>query len=122
MLDYSIEVEHFDNHLGKILAMLERARAQIDNTLIVATSDHGISVPTCQGGRRTRRRITSRWRFVGQAGNNGNGRVVTDYVSFADIAPTFLEAAGVAKLTPIKGAGERAKSVLTSFAHPSQAE
>ena len=48
MLDYSIEVEHFDNHLGKILAALEAA-GQLDNTLIVATSDHGMPFPRVKG-------------------------------------------------------------------------
>jgi len=99
MLDYSIEVEHFDNHLGKILAMLERA-GQLDNTLVVATSDHGMPFPRVKGqAYEASNHIPLAIRWPG--GINGNGRVVTDYVSFADIAPTFLEAAGVAKLTPI---------------------
>ena len=48
MLDYAIEVEHFDNHLGKALALLEAA-GQLDNTLIVATSDHGMPFSASEG-------------------------------------------------------------------------
>jgi len=48
MLDYSIEVEHYDTHLGRILAHLEKA-GQLDNALIVATSDHGMPVWSRRG-------------------------------------------------------------------------
>ncbi len=93
MLDYAVEVEHFDSHLNRMLTMLEE-RGLLENTLVVATSDHGMPFP----------------RAKGQAYNYSNhvplaimwkkrlknpGRVVEDYVSFADIAPTFLEVAGV---------------------------
>ena len=75
MLDYSIEVEHFDNHLGEILAMLERAD-QLDNTLIVATSDHGMPFPRVKGqAYEASNHIPLAIRWPG--GISGNGRVVT---------------------------------------------
>ena len=48
MLDYAVEVEHFDNHLVKMLDALEKA-GQLDNTLVVVTSDHGMPFPRCKG-------------------------------------------------------------------------
>ena len=99
MLDYSIEVEHYDNHLGKIVATLEAA-GQLDNTLIVATSDHGMPFPRVKGQAYESSNhipLAIRW----PKGINGRDRVVTDYVSFADLAPTFIEAAGVKQIAPI---------------------
>ncbi|WP_198953707.1 sulfatase-like hydrolase/transferase [Rhodopirellula sp. MGV] len=68
MLDYAVEVEHYDNHLGRILEQLEQA-GQLDNTLIVATSDHACHFPVPKDKRMTNR-ITFRWRFVGQPGSS----------------------------------------------------
>ncbi len=99
MLDYAIEVEHFDNHLGKALALLEAA-GQLDNTLIVATSDHGMPFPRAKGQAYDHSNhipLAIRW----ASGIKTAGRVVEDFVDFADLAPTFLEAAQVSDSGPI---------------------
>ncbi len=99
MLDYAIEVEHFDNHLGKALAALEAA-GQLDNTLIVATSDHGMPFPRAKGQAYDHSNhipLAIRW----ANGIEGAGRVVEDFVDFSDLAPTFLEAAQVSDPGPI---------------------
>lgn len=99
MLDYAIEVEHYDTHLGRILDSLESA-GQLDNTLIVCTSDHGMPFPRCKGQAYDYSNhipLAIRW----PAGIEGQGRTVSDYVNFTDLAPTFLEAAGVAEPGPI---------------------
>ena len=44
LLDYALEVERFDTHLGLALKHLEAA-GEMDNTLIVVTSDHGMPFP-----------------------------------------------------------------------------
>ncbi len=93
MLDYAVEVEHFDHHLGRILAAIER-EGQLENTLVVATSDHGMPFPRCKGQAYDYSNhvpLAVMW----SEGIEGKGRVVDDYVSFADLAPTFLEVAGV---------------------------
>ncbi|MEM9261655.1 MAG: sulfatase-like hydrolase/transferase, partial [Bacteroidota bacterium] len=41
MLDYALEIEHFDQHLGRILDTLE-AHGQLENTLIIMTADNGM--------------------------------------------------------------------------------
>jgi arylsulfatase A-like enzyme len=41
MLDYAYEVEYFDRHVGRALAMLEKT-GQLENTIVVVTSDNGM--------------------------------------------------------------------------------
>lgn len=99
MLDYAIEVEHFDSHLGKALQQLEAA-GQLSNTLIVATSDHGMPFPRVKGQAYDHSNhipLAIRW----ADGITGTGRVVNDFVDFADLAPTFLEAGRVGDSGPI---------------------
>ncbi|MGB0579577.1 MAG: sulfatase family protein [Limisphaerales bacterium] len=99
MLDYAVEVEHYDTHLGRIITTLEKA-GQLDNTLIVATSDHGMPFPRCKGQAyewSNHIPLAIRW----PKGVQGRGRVIDDFVNFTAIAPTFLEAAGVKKIAPV---------------------
>lgn len=43
LLDYCIEIEWFDSHLGRMIASLEQA-GELDNTIIIVTSDNGMSL------------------------------------------------------------------------------
>lgn len=93
MLDYALEVEHLDRHLGRVIAELEK-RGQLDNTLIVVTSDNGRPFPREKGNlyeAANHLPFAAMWKN----GINSPGRVVRDYVSFIDLAPTFLEVAGI---------------------------
>ncbi|MDF1816861.1 MAG: sulfatase [Verrucomicrobiales bacterium] len=99
MLDYAVEVEHYDNHLGKILTALEQ-NGQLDNTIIVATSDHGMPFPRAKGQvfeHSNHIPLAIRW----PSGIQGRGRTVSDYVNFTDLAPTFLEAAKISDPGPV---------------------
>ncbi|MBC8347059.1 MAG: sulfatase-like hydrolase/transferase [Verrucomicrobia bacterium] len=99
MLDYSMEVEHYDMHLGRILAALKES-GQLDDTLVFATSDHGMPFPRCKGQAYDSSNhipMAAMW----SQGINGKGRIVEDYVSFADLAPTFLTGAGIKNPPPI---------------------
>lgn len=99
MLDYAIEVEHYDQHLGRILEAIEAA-GQLEHTLIVATSDHGMPSPRVKGHAyldSNRIPLAIRW----PEGIEGKGRVIEDFVNFTDLAPTFLEAAGISNPDPI---------------------
>ncbi len=93
MLDYAYEVEHFDAHLGRMLATLER-RGLLENTLVVVTSDHGMPFPR---GKGSTYQYSNHVPFAAMwpRGIAGRGRVVEDYISFIDLAPTFLEVAGL---------------------------
>lgn len=93
MLDYAFEVEHVDTHVGRILATLER-RGLLENTLVIVTSDHGMPFPRSKGNAYEYSNhvpLAAMW----PRGIAGRGRVVNDYVSFIDLAPTFVELAGL---------------------------
>ncbi len=95
LLDYAHEVEHFDRHLGRMLAALE-SRGLLQNTLVVVTSDHGLPFPRGKGSvyeYSNHVPLAMMW----PAGIRGRARVVEDYVSFVDLAPTFLEVAGLTR-------------------------
>ena len=93
MLDYAFEVEHFDRHLGRMLALLQE-RGLLDNTLVVVTSDNGMPFPHDKGQAyedANHLPLAAMWK----QGIRNPGRVVDDYVSFIDYAPTFIEVAGL---------------------------
>jgi N-sulfoglucosamine sulfohydrolase len=75
-----------------MLTTLERI-CELDNTLVVVTSDNGMPFPRVKGQMYEadfRLPLAIRW----GAGMPG-GRVIDDFISFIDFAPTFLEAAGL---------------------------
>ncbi|MBI3879590.1 MAG: sulfatase [Verrucomicrobia bacterium] len=93
LLDYAFEVEHFDTHLGRMLASLEK-RGRLENTLVVVTSDHGMPFPRGKGNAyefSNHVPFAAMWK----RGIAKPGRTVDDYVSFIDLAPTFVEIAGL---------------------------
>jgi arylsulfatase A-like enzyme len=104
--DYLGEVQAYDAYIGLLLKRLA-ATGEMDNTLIVVSGDHGM--PGVTNGKcnlydfGTGVTLVARW----PNGIKGQGRVVDDLVSLPDLAPTFLEAAGV----PIP-AGVNARSLL----------
>jgi arylsulfatase A-like enzyme len=93
LLDYAFEVEHFDRHLGRMLEELER-RGLLERTLVVVTSDNGMPFPRAKGQAcelANHLPLAMRW----PRGIVNPGRTVTDLVSFIDLAPTFIELAGL---------------------------
>jgi arylsulfatase A-like enzyme len=100
LADYAIEVEWYDRHIGLALKHLED-RNLIDNTLIIATSDHGMPFPRVKGqiyddGFHVP--LVARW-----GDRIRPGRDVTDFVTFPDLAPTLLQAAGVERPAQMTG-------------------
>jgi len=94
LLDYAYEVEQADQHLGRMLVELE-GRGQLDDTLVIVTSDNGMPFPRVKGHTyepSNHLPLAIRW----PRGIREPGRRVEAYVSFIDLAPTFLEAAGIA--------------------------
>ncbi len=114
ILDYAIEVEYSDMHLGNILALLEKA-GELDNTLVITTSDNSMPFPRFKGGpheHATHLPLAVMW--PGKIKNPG--RVSEEFMSFIDFAPTFLEVAGIShkqsKMAEIEG-----KSLMDIFAN-----
>ncbi len=93
ILDYLMEIEHFDSMVERAIASLER-RGLLDNTIVVVTSDHGMPFPRAKASLYdwgSKVPLAIRW----PEGINENGRVVDSFVNLSDLAPTFLEAVGV---------------------------
>lgn len=93
LLDYALECEHYDRHLGRMLEQLDRS-GLADNTLVVVTSDHGMAFPRVKGQAydlSNHMPLAMRW----PRGFRRPGRRLDDFVSFIDLAPTLLAAAGL---------------------------
>jgi N-sulfoglucosamine sulfohydrolase len=89
--DYLAEIERFDRDVGEIIAQLD-ARGELDNTLVVVTSDNGMPFPRAKANlydAGTRMPLVIRW-----PQKVPGGRVIDDFISHIDLAPTFLEATG----------------------------
>ncbi|MEM7147023.1 MAG: sulfatase [Verrucomicrobiota bacterium] len=92
LADYAIEVEWFDTHIGRALDHLA-FRGLLDNTLIIATSDHGMPFPRVKGqiyDDGFHIPFAVRWGDKVKA-----GREVTDFITFPDLAPTLMDVAGL---------------------------
>jgi N-sulfoglucosamine sulfohydrolase len=90
--DYYWEVQRFDTEVGRMLDLLEK-RGELERTLVVMTGDNGMPFPRCKANLYdcgVRVPLALRWpeRFAA-------GRRVDAFVSLTDLAPTFLELAGV---------------------------
>ena len=93
ILDYLVEVEHFDKMVERAMASLEKI-GQLDNTIIVVTSDHGMPFPRAKASLYddgSRVPLAIRW----PRGIRNPGRTVEAFVNLSDLAPTFLGAAGL---------------------------
>jgi arylsulfatase A-like enzyme len=93
MLDYALEIEYFDQQLGKMLDLLQKA-GELENTIVIVTSDNGMPFPRAKG---TTYELSLHMPFAIRwpAGIKQPGRTIEDYVSFVDIAPTLLDVAGL---------------------------
>lgn len=95
LADYFFEVQRFDREVGDILERL-RTAGELDNTLVVITADNGMPFPRAKANvydAGSRVPLAMRWPARVRTG----GFVADALVSLSDLAPTFLEAAG---LTP----------------------
>jgi len=98
--DYLAEIQRFDRDCGAILAQLE-AMGELDNTFIVITSDNGMPFPRAKANlydAGTHMPLAMRW-----PAKIKGGRVIEDFVSHCDLAPTFLDVAGVQAPTEMSG-------------------
>lgn len=109
LCDYYFEVQRFDREVGELLSLLQES-GELDRTLVVVTGDNGLPFPRCKsnlydGG--TNVPLAVRWpaRITG-------GRIVEDFVSLQDLAPTFLETAGLTP--PAAMTGRSLLAILTS--------
>ncbi|MCX7886967.1 MAG: sulfatase [Verrucomicrobiae bacterium] len=90
--DYLGEVQAWDACVGVIVEKL-RQIGELDNTLLVLSGDHG--VPGVPGGKCNLYDHGVAVALIVRGPGIPPGRVVDDFVNLMDVAPTFLEAAGV---------------------------
>ena len=109
--DYLGECQAFDAGLGVLLDRLEAA-GELDDTLVVVSGDHGIpGLPRAKCNLYNIGcdvALAMRW-----PGKMQPGRVVEDFVNLMDLAPTYLEAAGMPVPQTMTG-----KSLLPLMLHP----
>lgn len=95
ILDYAYEIDYFDTHLGRMLKKLEQL-GELDNTLVIVTADNGMPFPRIKGQEyelSNHLPLAVMW----ADGIKNPGRVVDDFISFIDFAPTFLNTAGISE-------------------------
>jgi arylsulfatase A-like enzyme len=100
LADYAIEVEWADSFIGKALATLE-AGGELENTLIIVTSDHGMPFPYVKGQIHEdgfRIPMAMRW-----GKGIKPGRLVDDFINMRDLAPTYMELASLAPHAQMTG-------------------
>ncbi len=92
LLDYALEIEYFDHHLGLMLEYLEEI-GELENTIVIVTSDNGMPFPRAKINvydYGIHMPLAVSW------GKNISGnRIVDDFVSLIDLKPTILEAARI---------------------------
>jgi N-sulfoglucosamine sulfohydrolase len=94
LLDYFYEIQWFDQHLGRMLAALQE-RGQLENTLVIVTSDNGMSFPRAKANLYEygiHMPLAISW----PAGQVAGGRVVDDLVNLIDVTATIYDACRVA--------------------------
>jgi arylsulfatase A-like enzyme len=109
LADYLGEAMAFDAALGVLIQKLE-AIGELDNTLIAVSGDHG--APGFPHGKCNLYDFGSAVPLVIRWGGARGGRVVDDLASLTDLAPTFLEAAGL--LVPAAMTGRSLLPLLTA--------
>ncbi len=91
--DYFFEVQRFDTLVGRALKQLEEA-GELENTLIVMSGDHGMPFPRCKSNlydSGTCVPLAICW----PKGIKRVNQKLNEFVSMTDLAPTFLEVAGI---------------------------
>jgi len=91
--DYMGQILAWDAGVGVIVDKL-RAIGELDNTILVISGDHGM--PGVPGGKCNLYDHGVAVALIVRGPGIKPGRVVDDFVNLMDLAPTFLEAGGVA--------------------------
>lgn len=90
--DYLGEVQAVDASVAALVAELE-ATGLLDRTLVVVSGDHGM--PGVPAGKCELHDHGTAVSLVARVPGGTPGRTVDDFVSLPDLAPTFLDVAGV---------------------------
>ena len=113
--EYYAEIEHVDDHVGRLMEALNRRGLQ-DNTMVVFTSDNGMPFPRAKA---TLYDYGTHMPLIVWWGDNiAGGQRIGEFASHTDMAPTFLEVAGVEAPSEMTG---RSLLPLLTTGEPAQA-
>ncbi len=116
VLDYILEIEHFDNHLHQIIQFLEE-KGELDNTFILVTADNGMPFPYAKANVQE---FGTHVPLAISLPGGVKGKEVNEPVSLIDLAPTLMELVGLEDaMTPT---GKSLLPVLTQEQHPPHRE
>ena len=87
ILDYILEIEHFDNHLQQMIKHLEEI-GELDNTFIIVTADNGMPFPYAKSN--VQEYGTHVPLAIIMPGGVSN-KIVDQPVGLIDLAPTLME-------------------------------
>jgi uncharacterized sulfatase len=111
ILDYCFEIQWFDQHLGKMLGLLEEA-GELENTLVIVTSDNGMAFPRAKANV---------YEFgihmplaVAWPSSVPGGRTVNDLVNLIDVTATIYDVTGVEPPSEHPVAGRSIANILIS--------
>lgn len=90
--DYLGEIQAFDAAVGVLIRRLEEL-GELENTLVVVSGDHG--PPGFPHGKCNLYDFGTNVTLAIRGAGTKPGRAVDDFVNLMDLAPTFLEAAGL---------------------------
>lgn len=97
---YEGEIEHMDAHFKRVLDIIQK-RAGLENTLVIFTGDNGMAFPSGKGSLHDpglNVPLLVWWPGVIKPGTESRA-----LISGEDVAPTFLEAAGLSVPKRISG-------------------
>jgi len=98
--DYYFAVQRYDRDVGEMLKLLADA-GKLDNTIVIMTGDNGWPFPRAKANlydAGTRQPLGVLWPARIKAGRKSDA-----YISFQDLAPTLLEAAGLKPTAEMTG-------------------
>ena len=100
LASYAQAIERLDSEIGKFVDLLKQHHLD-ENTLVILTSDQGMAFPGAKGtlydpGLHVP--LIARW-----PGRIKPGRTSSDLISLLDLAPTWLDAAGISAPQTMNG-------------------
>lgn len=100
VLDYALEIEWFDQHLGRMLRKLEEI-GELDRTVVIVTADNGMPFPYAKANLQE---FGTRVPLVVSGPDLWAGaRETHALTSLIDLAPTILELTGATPLPEVTG-------------------
>ncbi|MDA1050596.1 MAG: sulfatase [Planctomycetota bacterium] len=111
MLDYCFEIQWFDQHLGRMLDLLEAA-GELDDTLVIVTSDNGMAFPRAKANcyeYGIHMPLAVAWPAMASG-----GRTVDDLVNLIDLTATIYDVTNIDPPSETPIAGRSIRNILSS--------